>query len=146
MMMMMKEKSDENTDSQKKRILSEHVLCSRFFFLALKELMYKIIDVNTSERFRSHVTAFTQSIVISVFHPNLCLIEQTPAAALIPSPLSLVVSLHSVVIYLPQQPPNSHRFRRHFRHFARSLLSPHTLTPSLLWLCRRLLKYSNVAK
>lgn len=84
------------------------------FFLH-KELMCKIIDVNTSDKFlwHSHVTALTLSIIITAFHLNLCLIEQTPAASLIPSSsLCLLVSLHTSVIYLLQQVPNSHQFCR----------------------------------
>lgn len=75
--------------------------------------MCTVIDVNTSDTFlwSSHVTALTLSIIITAFHLNLCLIEQTPAASLIPSsPLCLLVSLHTSVIYLLQQLPNSHQF------------------------------------
>lgn len=81
--------------------------------------MCKIIDVNTSDKFlwSSHVTALTPSIIITAFHLNLCLIEETPAASLIcHSSLCLLVSLHTSVIYLLQQLLNSCQFwKKKFR-------------------------------
>lgn len=113
--------------------------------------MCTVIDVNTSDTFlwSSHVTALTLSIIITAFHLNLCLIEQTPAASLIPSsPLRLLVSLHTSVIYLLQQLPNSHQFckKKNQMYFARSSLPPHSLTAILLLLHRHLLTYSNVVR
>lgn len=142
----MKETSDENPDNVGKRKSCQNTFYAHFF-LHRKELMCKIIDVNTSDKFlwRSHVKALMLSIIITAFHLNLCLIEQTPAASLLPSSsLCLLVSLHTSVIYLLQWIPNSHRFCRKIQmYFAWSFLPPHSLTDVLLLLHCHLLTYSN---